>query len=141
MNNKNTKYLFEKYPKIFSGKDEPLTQNLMGFGFECGDGWFNLIDNLCSILTHDIEHNDEPQIKAVQIKEKYGTLRFYVQGASPRQYGMIDFAEYLSGAICEECGLPGELCTTTGNYYGWYRTLCSECAINSKYKKIENEQQ
>ena len=39
--------LFEKYPKIFAGKDLPITQNLMSFGCECEDGWFNIIYDFC----------------------------------------------------------------------------------------------
>jgi len=38
MNTENTKKLFEKYPIIFGGHTKPLTESLMGFGFECGDG-------------------------------------------------------------------------------------------------------
>ena len=36
MNEKNTKYLVERYPRLYRGKDLPITENLMPFGFECG---------------------------------------------------------------------------------------------------------
>jgi hypothetical protein len=140
MNKEKTEYLFNKYPEIFAGKDEPITQNLMYFGFECGDGWFWLIDNLCELLSHDVKHNDEPQIKAVQVKEKYGTLRFYTQGASTRQYAMIDIIEHLSGSTCELCGRPGSLHSSNGSPYGWYKTLCEKCANSAAYFKIEEEE-
>ena len=69
--------LFKKYPKIFRQKDLPMTQTCLCWGCECGDGWYDLIDKLCSMLQWDIDKNRYPQIEATQIKEKYGTLRFY----------------------------------------------------------------
>jgi len=127
MSPENTKKLFEKFPKIFSGKDEPLTQNLMGFGFECGDGWYNLIDALCGSLQWDTDKNNYngryPQIKAVQVKEKYGSLRFYTAGATDYQQGMVDFAETMSETTCELCGQPGKVYDE-----GWVYTRCEKCA-------------
>ena len=34
--------LFKKYPKIFRNKNKPITESLVAFGFEFGDGWFQL---------------------------------------------------------------------------------------------------
>lgn len=58
---------------------------------------------------------------AVQVKEKYGTLRFYVDGGGPRAHLHIEFAEYMSGRICDVCGAPGK---QRGG--GWVRTLCEK---------------
>lgn len=55
----------------------------------------------------------------VQVKEKFGTLRFYTNHANERASAYIEFAEHLSGRVCEECGAPGR---TRGR--GWIRTLC-----------------
>ena len=49
----------------------------MCWGFSCGDGWYLLIDRLCSSLQWDTDTNKYPQVVATQVKEKYGTLRFY----------------------------------------------------------------
>lgn len=57
--------------------------------------------------------------RALQVKEKFGLLRFYVYGGNDRTYDYIEFAEAMSGRICEECGAPGVL---RGG--GWLRTLC-----------------
>lgn len=61
------------------------------------------------------------EVKVAQIKEKFGTLRFYVDGGDQYVYGAISLAEQLSGILCEECGKPGE--RRSG---GWIRTLCDE---------------
>jgi hypothetical protein len=58
------------------------------------------------------------------VKEKYGTLRFYVYGATDADNISIDFAEALSGVTCEECGSPGE---RDSNTRGWIKTRCKKC--------------
>jgi hypothetical protein len=54
-----------------------------------------------------------------QVKEKFGTLRFYYTGGDDEISGMVRMAESMSGVTCEECGNPG----TTGGQ-GWLVTLC-----------------
>lgn len=62
---------------------------------------------------------------AVQVKEKFGTLRFYVNGASDQHWAAIEFAEMLSGRICEQCGAMKNVRLYT---LGWHRTLCEQHA-------------
>jgi hypothetical protein len=54
--------LFEKYPKIFRQKDLSMNETCMCWGIECGDGWYWLIDNLCSQLQWDIDHNSKKSV-------------------------------------------------------------------------------
>jgi hypothetical protein len=115
--------LFEKYPKIFAEKDLPMQQTCMCWGISTGDGWYWLIDNLCEALQHDIDRNNYSQIKATQVKEKFGGLRFYVNGASNEQYAIISFAEGLSYSVCEQCGSTKDVKQTKG----WIISLCPEC--------------
>jgi len=61
--------------------------------------------------------------QVTQVKEKYGGLRFYINGASREVHDEISAAERKSQEICEICGNPGELCTTGG----WYNTFCETC--------------
>jgi hypothetical protein len=61
------------------------------------------------------------QVVAIQIKEKFGTLRFYCVGGDDYTQGVLDLAERMSGVTCERCGAPGE--TRNG---GWIRTLCDQ---------------
>ena len=77
--------LFEKYPKIFRQKDLPMQQTCMCWGITCGDGWYNIIDTLCSEIQHHLEYNAERNqgptlVEATQVKEKFGGLRFYYDG-------------------------------------------------------------
>lgn len=113
-----------KYPKIFIQQDLPVTHTAMCWGLDCGVGWYPLIDALCAQLQFDIDNNKQPQIEATQVKEKFGMLRFYVNGSTDRQEAMIDFAEYLSGVICELCGTFNDV---SQNKSGWIQTLCKPC--------------
>jgi len=112
---KDINTLIDKYPT--------LLENL-SFGIECGNGWFYLLDRLCE----DIIKIDGTCV-ATQIKEKFGTLRFYCDAANDEVYDLIDNAEEESRSICEECGEPGQMTGTT-----WYKTLCQKCYHNFRIK-------
>lgn len=140
MNDKLDKELCEKYPKIFAGRNLPMTKTAMYWGFEHGDGWYNIIDKLCGNIQSHIDWKngqrekllvENPynlkipdhitQVVAEQVKEKFGTLRFYYQGGDDYIRGLVSMAESMSGVTCEECGKPG----TTGGK-GWIHTACEE---------------
>ena len=121
--------LVKKYPKIFRDRYEDMQLTAMCWGFDCSDGWYKLIDNLCSNLQWNIDKNHYPQVIASQVKEKYGGLKFYVQSANDKQHAVISFAEGLSYSICEQCGAyEGVYCSTNGTHAGWIKTLCLKCA-------------
>ena len=84
MNLKLESKLFSKYPKIFRQKDLSMQQTCMCWGVSTGDGWYKIIDMLCSFLQFDIDNNNYPQIEATQVKEKFGTLRFYYNTLEPK---------------------------------------------------------
>ena len=121
MNKDHDEYLCKKYPKLFVNRHASTQETAMCWGFECGDGWFNLIDTLCYSIQRYIDVTGAPQVVVDQVKEKFGTLRFYVTGGDYNTSGMITLAENLSGKICEECGSHG---TVGAN--GWIRTLCDK---------------
>lgn len=79
MNKEHTRELIEIAPILYAGRRKPITENLMAFGFECGDGWFyplrELSENLEAI--NILLKKYRVKIEAAQVKEKYGTLRFY----------------------------------------------------------------
>jgi len=43
MNKELSKKLYDDFPELYRGKDRPLTESLMCFGFECRDGWFQTL--------------------------------------------------------------------------------------------------
>lgn len=113
-----------------------------GFGLECGAGWYDLLDDLCTKIEKELKKikNDKEEypFQIDQVKEKFGTLRFYVSSATDRIYEFIDEAENKSETTCEVCGEPGKtLCIRR-----WLTTLCPKHAAKGldKWKKsiIEN---
>jgi hypothetical protein len=111
MNPDLTQKLLDKYPKLFS--------NQQFWGFECGDGWYDILDHLCGAIK---EHTyDADEVYVDQVKEKFGKLRFYLSKEDEVMLGMVTLAEYMSGHICEICGERGEL--RTGS---WLVTLCDK---------------
>ena len=102
--------------KFFGSKD-------WGFwGFECQDGWFQLIWDLCEKLKAS---GFDKRVQ--QVKEKFGGLRFYVESATNEQWDIIRDAEILSYQTCEYCGEEGEIRNTS-----WMRTLCDKCFEESE---------
>jgi len=90
----------------------------IAFGFDCGDGWFELLDNLMD----EIQKIDtDKSVSVHQVKEKYGELRFYIEGGNDEVDKLINEAEEKSYKTCEVCGRPGK---TKGK--GWLRTTCKE---------------
>ena len=108
--------LCARYPEILPSFGKPGT---LQFGLECGDGWFELIDATCRLIQrHPVA--DTETVVATQIKEKFGTLRFYHRGGDDFVYSLINLVEELSGSICEICGGIG----STSERNNWLRTRC-----------------
>jgi hypothetical protein len=169
--------LVAKYPLIFKNRNGNMKETLMCWGFSCGDGWYNIIDVLCGLLSSQYEHakeryenlvewkdehgrypwdggkpitdediaeakakmdEEEQRVPvAVQVKEKFGSLRFYVDRASDKHYNYITFAESMSYSTCEVCGKPG-----TYYPFGWHHVACDEHASEEdkeNLKEYENE--
>ena len=170
------KLLCERYPKMMVNRNKDMKETCMCWGFECGDGWFNILDQLMGSIQHHIDWKERqrevaikfnrmseqlkagdstlfdeeykdligsdfkekrrqelidrypilipepiPQVTLDQVKEKFGTLRFYYTGGDDYIRGLVSMAESMSGVTCEECGKPG---TSTGG--GWIKTVCKE---------------
>lgn len=133
-------YLCEKYPKIFANRNSDMATTAMCWGFDHNDGWFTIIDRTCNIIQSHIDWRikqresliknnpynatipeEIPQVVATQIKEKFGTLRFYYDGGDDYISGVVSMAEAMTGVTCEICGNPGE-----SNSNGWITVRCEE---------------
>lgn len=78
------------------------------------------------------------QVVVQQIKEKFGTLRFYYTGGDDYVQGLVNMAEAMSACTCETCGNLGEQRVDR-----WIRVLCdthyAEIEENRKQKFIKEE--
>ena len=129
--------LCEKYPKMMVNRNKNMQETCMCWGFECGDGWFNILDQLMGNIQHHIDWKNKKeevvaQVTLDQVKEKFGTLRFYYSGGDDAIDGMVRMAESMSGVTCEECSAPAQ---THGP--GWIRTICEPCETKRETERAQ----
>jgi hypothetical protein len=108
------------------------------FGFEVERGWINILGRLFDDIA-DIVRPTGRKLHIRQIKEKFGTLRFYWSGPFDGQCfdricEAVELAQFRSEATCEECGAPGAL----RNAGGWYAVRCDRHAAR-RSRKIEGK--
>ena len=70
--------LYNFGPILYQEKDLSMNQTCMCWGFECPDEWFSLLKDL-TIKIEEINNKYKGQYEYVahQVKEKFGSLRFY----------------------------------------------------------------
>ena len=118
-----TNKLVKEYPEIFGDT----------FYFECIDGWYALLSGLCEEIMQYCKSYKREAPTASQVKEKFGSLRFYVWHANDDVYDIIDKYELQSQYVCEQCGKPGKV----QELGGWYSCVCDGHFID--WQKRVNE--
>jgi hypothetical protein len=113
----------ELQEKIFALKPEWFKD--LPYGVECGDGWFDVISELVTkLLALEAEEPDNfTHFKVLQIKQKLGGLRFYVDCRmlehTYKINTLITSYEHKSFNVCELCGKDAKVRTL-----GYVITLC-----------------
>lgn len=131
------------YPRLF-GKGSPL-------GVWYPEGWDRVLHRLCATIDAFLDDRQAEMFRIDQVKEKFGTLRFYYSVAGrtkltvdvlgPEQHlraanspkyrkgfpadaidALIRQAEAATRTTCAGCGKPGVLRTR-----GWHRVTCDDC--------------
>lgn len=158
----------ERFPILFQNKDKSDREICMCRGIECPKGWYYILEQLCTELEYS---NLESVAKwgmaivAEQVKEKFGTLRFYFDVRNVDINGKINFehkneilddvhskivhdhlymfaqnlieeAEHMTEETCADCGEP----LTSDNKVetkGWISYICKEC--NEKRENYRRE--
>ena len=129
--------LCKEFPKIFRDRRGNMMQTAMCWGFDCDDGWFQLLRELClKLQKYADKMGPEYQPIATQVKEKYGTLRFYVMAGDEFIWKCIDEADAISAKTCEVCGNEGKL-----RGYGWVKTLCDKHRDELEYEDFEEKEE
>ena len=107
--------------------------------FDVSPGWVDLVWK-CHRKLLDIV----PDYHLVQVKEKFGGLCFYYTIASDDDQKdqvreIVRFYEKMSYDTCEECGTTHDVTTGTldGGKFGWVRSLCEPCRLQSVFRQIE----
>lgn len=107
--------------------------------FQCGAGWYDIIQRLSvqieNLLTKyskviafpETDEAFDMEIFAIQIKEKYGTLRFYMSCETDEITNLIKETEALSKETCETCGAKAKL-----RKHAFMEVKCDECFKDNK---------
>lgn len=107
--------LNEDDPRLQAIRDRiPENQGWLSH-LDIGPGWYELVAELNENIARL-----EPGYSVMQVKEKFGGLRYYVDGVGKAGQALIDDAERRSYLTCEVCGSSGEL----RDNRSWHRTLC-----------------
>ena len=138
MNDANAVKLVTKYKFLSNSlSDAPVeyASSFQLFLFECGDGWFDLLDRTFSKMLVAARYPEDIFIS--QVKEKWAGLRIYFSCHADDAEALRSItyaAEDESFHICEVCGREGSIREIHG-----FQTLCDE-HYNERleyYKKIE----
>lgn len=134
--------LVPKYPNLYKQYHTTQEQrNAQGYynsfdayGFETPKGWDDVLRRLSATLSN-ICTADGCDINVVQVKEKFGGLRFYYDGDGncTRINAAIRAAEVECYATCGICGKPGKLV----NDRGWLMVVCEEHKRESAKEDVE----
>lgn len=150
----------EKFQQLVQNHPD-LFQKSGDIEFSIDDGWFHIVDLLCRYISNDLDRAkrrlkyalDNPDAKIepvailenrvaeeleklptlVQVKEKFGGLRFYYDGGNATINAYVEFAEGMASRTCEVCGSPGKSRNT-----GWIKTLCDKHHKEREEKNNEN---
>lgn len=126
--------LCKEFPTLYIHRHGNTQYTAMCWGFECDDGWYSLIREASRKIVEVC-----PNAIMTQVKEKYGNLRLYHIG-NDESLDVEDWACKESKTICEVCGAPGKIVSTSGDRYGWLKTLCSKHTEELNHKEIVEDE-
>ncbi len=125
--------LCQECRNLYADRNASIMESCMAWGFDCMNGWKEIIYDLSLKLEAIIiamPEEERKNYKCAQCKEKYGTLRFYMTAETDEMGKLISKAEKESITTCEYCGQPGKLRTE-----GWMFTLCDKCDVERPWRK------
>lgn len=137
MKDKLDEALVKDFPNLYRDRHTDMMTTCMCWGFP-GDGWEPLIRKLSAKLEKlilDLPEDDRKECCASQVKEKFGTLRFYMSSSNKEMEALIDEAEAESAVTCEHCSAPGKL-----RQRSWWLTLCDTCDTEWEKSRAERTQ-
>lgn len=159
---KDAKYgedFMKRFPILFQERSKSMQETCMCWGIECPIGWYHILEQLCTILefhNQEFTKNYGIAIVADQVKEKFGTLRFYFTVRNVDKNGVcvsiedemvaseearrriaseylemladkyIEEADRMTENTCADCGVPLDK-ENKVETKGWISYICKEC--------------
>jgi hypothetical protein len=102
MNSTLDEDLVKRYPKLFKDRYKPMTETCMCWGFECGAGWYNILNAMCGQIQHHIDWKRKQRARALKYNrvltraikgDKAGLIKYLTYGDSPdeKTYENVEF--------------------------------------------------
>lgn len=100
----NDELLCRKYPKIFADRFSSSRETAMCWGFECGDGWFNIIDSLCKLIQDHVDrsledHRRSAEWNRILFEARAGNLAPIMQYYHKLGYGRKEVDEAVTDTL------------------------------------------
>ncbi len=118
------------------------------YGCIAPDGWKWIIEDTDRLLARL-----DPDYEIHQVKEKFGTLRYYYGTVADRETrevmdAVVSEAEKLSANTCESCGnssvvsnldkgIKFDSTAVLKSTGGWYKTICDSCDTEGRYVSVD----
>jgi len=140
-------FMCQKFPVLFAQRNQSPTETCMYWGFDIGRGWYPLLHEMCEkIMVICKAYNW--RVEFVQIKEKYGSGRFYFNSMGTNdnidinESDLID--ELINDIVHNYEEISGHVCAETGKWYdetisigGWVYDCCAEAIIERDPERRE----
>jgi len=87
--------LCKNYPKMMVNRNKPMTETCMCWGFDCGDGWFNIINNLMGNIQHHIDWRNRQR----EVVIRFNKIREAGQSGNAELFADLMAEEYANKGI------------------------------------------
>lgn len=130
--------LYAAFPRLYRGRHKPMEESSMGWGFECGDGWYQVLADLSLELSDYQAEHPEIDLEVMQVKSKFGSLRFHLRGGDAETEKMIERAGQRAAVTCELTGKPGRLYENPTRRFS-AMVLCPEKAAELGFVAVDTK--
>ena len=140
---KDAKYgekFMARFPILFQERKKSMQETCMCWGIECPRGWYHILEQLCTVLEfHNIEFVKKYNLAIVadQVKEKYGTLRFYFSIRTVDDDGVL-ITEYDENGDFKSGKLTNKLDENTHSIVSDYLEMVADQYIREAEEMTEN---
>lgn len=140
MNIELTEHLYAEFPQLYIAHTHPIEESSMRWGFQCDDGWYELIRSLSRQLTEYADTHPDSIVEVSEVKEKFGWLKFHLTEADENTKKIIEHACMRSRTTCELTGQSGILCVKdsdkTQSRGSRYKVLSSAKAVELGFIQV-----
>jgi hypothetical protein len=102
--------LYTDFQQLYRDRYKSKYESAMCWGFDCGDGWYQLLYDLSQELSNYLAANLALDFEVVQVKSKFGILHFHLNYRDAATDKIIALARQRASVTCELTGKPRQLC-------------------------------